>query len=230
MKLKYRPLEYIKIERPVNRIDYIINYCKGKKVLDLGFWDETALVKKDTEFWLHKRICQQAHYVIGVDSSDTVPDNGSYFQNSIMVRGDVCDKNMLSQFDPDIIIAGELIEHLPDALLFLTNIKEIFPNKKMVCSSPNATNISNCLLALFNRESTHKDHLHIFSYKTLSTLCSKADFSDFRICPYNVKYTEMIARNKGIIKISILLLEKITNFLENLFPFLSGGYIIDIDI
>ena len=230
MNLKYTPLEYIQIGKPVNRIDFIVNQCSDKIVLDLGCWDETALIKRETDSWLHKSICQHAKYVIGIDNSKSIPEEGYISENSKIIRGDILDINTINKYDAKVIIAGELIEHLPDTLLFFSNMKQTFPGNKLICSTPNATCLSNFILAFINRESMHQDHLNIFSYKTLNTLCIRTGFKQFRILPYHVKFSEMIARNRGVIKKFIKFSEKMINFFESLFPFLSGGYILEIDI
>ena len=54
--LTYETLEKLNICRPVDRIGFIANLCRDKRVLDVGCFDETALIKRDTEHWLHGRI------------------------------------------------------------------------------------------------------------------------------------------------------------------------------
>jgi 2-polyprenyl-3-methyl-5-hydroxy-6-metoxy-1,4-benzoquinol methylase len=70
------------------------------------------------------------------------------------------------------VVAGELIEHLENPLQFLRSFRQVsrLKGKALLLSTPNATAIHNCLIALGNRESTHRDHLRILSFKTLSTL------------------------------------------------------------
>jgi len=48
MKLSYTPGEKLSIPRPVDRVNYIVEVCIGKNVLDLGCYDETALIKENT--------------------------------------------------------------------------------------------------------------------------------------------------------------------------------------
>src|SRR5690242_14057354 len=53
---RYDPLERLHVRRPVDRVDFISERCRGKRVLDIGCFDETALVKRDTKHYLHGRI------------------------------------------------------------------------------------------------------------------------------------------------------------------------------
>lgn len=228
-KLIYQPLEYIHVPKPVSRIDYIVEACRVKGVLDLGCWDETALSKKETPFWLHSRIASVASKVIGIDSSPYIPTKGIKFHNSIIIKGDITDKTVISGYDVDIIVAGELIEHLPNTTDFFKNIKSVYPGKQLLGSTPNATCISNVILGVFHRESTHRDHLSIYSFKTLTSLCEKAAFAEYKIVPYFVEYKEMILRQKKG-RSFVQLAEKFINFLEYFTPMLAGGYIFDVVI
>jgi SAM-dependent methyltransferase len=227
-KLSYQPFEFISIKRPVDRIDYIVEICRRKKILDLGCLDETALLKKNTPLWLHSRIAEVGLNTIGVDNSLSLPDEGLCLENSKILKGDITDRNIISGLDIDVVVAGELIEHLPNTLRFFKMLKEVYPGKCLICSTPNATNFSNLLLGVFRRESTHCDHLNIYSFKTLCILSDKANFSKYSIIPYHVKYSEMILRNKGTSRLFLIILERIVNLIETICPFYSGGYILDV--
>lgn len=53
MELKYTPLEKIPVHRPVDRLKYLSDLCEGKRVLDIGCYDETAIdSKKETSYWV----------------------------------------------------------------------------------------------------------------------------------------------------------------------------------
>jgi 2-polyprenyl-3-methyl-5-hydroxy-6-metoxy-1,4-benzoquinol methylase len=227
--LEYTPLEKIKIKRTVKRIDYVASNCACKNVLDLGCYDETALLKRNTGMWLHEQIAEVAKYVYGIDNSKSLLDKHvSTSRNSKIVYGDVTDLKMLDDFCPDIIIAGELVEHLPCALDFLKRIKSLYSGKQLICTTVNATSFTNSALSLLKRESCHKDHLQIYSYKTFNTLCLLAGFEDWEILTYHVCFTEMILKSKGIKKIIVKIAEKFFNFAEKIFPLASGGLILNV--
>jgi hypothetical protein len=227
-ELLYQPLEKISVAKPVNRIDYMAGACTGKKVLDLGCWDETALVKRDTPFWLHSRIAAVASNTIGIDSSLSLPIEGFSLPKAKIMRGDITDRKTIIGFDIDIIVAGELIEHLPNTLEFFHTLKSAYSGKRLLCSTPNATNFSNLALGLLCRESTHRDHLSVYSYKTLSILSEKSNFSEYSLIPYHVGYPEMLLRLKGMNRLFVRFAEKTVNIIEQLFPMYSGGYILDV--
>lgn len=147
--------------------------------------------------------------------------------NSKIYRGDITDKKSIAEKDIDVIVMGEVIEHLENTLQFFRMLKEVHPGKRLICSTPNATNFSNLILGLFRRENTHHDHLSIYSYKTLNTLAQRGGFSTFDLHPYHMKYTEMILRHKGMRKYFVQFAEKSVNMVEHFNPMLAGGYILD---
>jgi len=231
--LLYTPLEKLPVKRPVGRVAYIKQACAGKNVLDLGCYDETALDKKDTGVYLFSEISSVAAVHIGVDNSKLLPPGGLHFSNTEKILfGDIfdLDKMDFGGVDFDVIIAGELIEHLPNTLQFFTSMKKAFNGKRFICSTPNTTGFANMLLSLLKRESAHKDHFQVYSYKTLNTLCRTAGFSNWQIIPYHVKFTEMIVRSEGLKKQGVRFSESVVNGIESLFPLASGGLIVDITI
>ena len=231
--LKFTPLEKLKVQRPVNRLTYISQFCKNKKALDIGCYDETAIkLKKNNGYWLYDLIAKEAKEVIGIDSSDKIKSVIKTGPNSKIIRKDLyeLDKSFATANKVDVIVAGELIEHIPDVMKFLHLLKKLYPKKTLLLTTPNATSLTNILLAILSRESNHKDHIQIFSYKTLHALCIKNGFKKFKIIPYNVKFSEMYLKSSRVTGFFILLLEKIINIGENIFPMLSGGYIVKVEL
>jgi len=227
--LKYTPLEKIGISRPVDRIAFVTSNCEGKNVLDLGCYDETALIKKNSGMWLHEQIAKVAKFVYGIDNSISLKDKQfSVSQNSKIVFGDVMDLKKIDDFEPDVIIAGEIIEHLPNAPDFLKKIKSLYSGKQLICSTVNATSFTNSLLSLIKRESCHKDHLQVYSYKTINTLCRLTGFENWEILTYHIYFTEMILASKGIKRLILKAVEKIVNIIEWIFPLASGGLIMNV--
>src|SRR5690349_23172684 len=72
--LTHHPLERVRVPRPVDRYDYVRDRCRGRRVLDLGAYDETE-VDRDQHAswrWLHAEIAAVASAILGVDASDRV--------------------------------------------------------------------------------------------------------------------------------------------------------------
>jgi hypothetical protein len=234
-RLRYTPLERLTVPRPVDRIEYIAEACAGSRVLDLGAMDETAwAAKRGRGTWLHEEIGRSALRVDGVDNSVLVPAEGLRTgPNATIQRGDITDPERLVatlENNPDVVVAGELIEHLENPLQFLKRFVDIdgLSGKTLILSTPNATALHNVLIGLARRESTHHDHLCILSYKTLATLCTRAGFSEWEIIPYFSRFTEMQERHFGLMGFAVRAAQQVVNLVEWVFPLLSFGYIVRI--
>jgi len=233
--LAYTPFEPVGSRRPVDKFPFVTALCAGRSVLDLGAYDETAVdVKQGTGEWLHGAISSVARQVVGIDNSPLLTEGGlKTGEHSVIVRGDICRLQSISLVGrPDVIVAGELIEHLPDALAFLRQFGEDprFRGARLVLSTPNACSLHNVILGLCGRESTHRDHVAIHSYKTLATLLRQATLTDYEIIPYHVRFSESALAAHGHKRLAIRVFERAVNALESAFPLLSGGWIVTVGL
>jgi hypothetical protein len=232
--LRYTPFERLDVPRPVDRITHIAGICRGRVVLDLGAMDETAFTsKRGRGAWLHEEIARTASRVIGVDASPAVPPEGLVTaENARIEHGDIFN---LAEFVarrgivPDVVVAGELIEHLDNPLAFLRAFRSIpaLAGKRLILSTPNATALHNVLIALGNRESTHQDHLLVLSYKTMTTLLSRAGYTAWTITPYRSDFAEMKLRNRGPRHALVVAGETMIRAAEWAFPLLAFGLLVD---
>jgi SAM-dependent methyltransferase len=231
--LTYDTLERISPPRPVDRLGYIAEACRGKRVLDIGCYDETALVKRDTEHWLHGRIAAVAASVVGIDSSDRIPKDGLVTgERSIILHGDGFDPRSERIVDEtiDVIVAGEFIEHIAPPIDFFRNMKRRFPGRELIVSTPNGVTFANTLLGALGREVQHPDHVQVFTYKILNTLCARAGFTRWQILPYRFYATEMILNSSGPKQAAARATQGVIRVVERMFPLLSFGYIVRIGL
>lgn len=83
------------------------------------------------------------------------------------------DMNTFSDLDyePDVIIFGEVIEHLMNLETAFTNLKKVMKKDTLlIISTPNSYCYEGILWNIFWRESFHEDHKVYFSYGMLSNL------------------------------------------------------------
>ena len=229
--LDYTALEAVRVPRPVDRLDFISGRVRGKMVFDLGALDETAIdAKRGTENWLHARLCASASNVIGMDNSSLLPVNGLNTSNGgLIIHADIFDLGPVIERHgkPDIVVAGELIEHLPDTEAFLRSLRQnpALNGAEFVFSTPNACCWHNFLIGMAGKESMHRDHLQIYSYKTLRTLFDRAGIELHALVPCHARFHEMLDETHGLKKAAVRGFQGLVNGLEFMAPILSAGWV-----
>lgn len=182
------PFAPLPVGRPVDRYEYLKERSRGCRVLDLGAYDETEVDRPDPRRrWLHSELAAVASEILGVDASEKLATTGGMTTScgTKIVYSAVEDlDDVVADFQPEVVVAGELIEHTPNTLGWLSHLASIRPGARFVATTPNATSIVNSGLALVRRENCHRDHLQVYSYRTLWTLAERVPMRDVRILPY----------------------------------------------
>ena len=114
-----------------DRIAYIQNLCRGKRVLDVGVVDHTVRSGQS----LHRSVASVASYCLG---TDILPEAVKTLQaRGLNVRlWDVTSEPLDEQFD--VMICGEVIEHLGNpGGLFAAAARTLSPAGRMVLTTPN---------------------------------------------------------------------------------------------
>lgn len=227
------PLARLPVLRPVDRYRYVRRRCRGLRVIDLGAYDETEVRRPQhgSWRWLHAEIAAEAKEVLGVDASEELRQSGEIDTGcgTRIVYGSVDNLELLlNDFEPELIVAGELIEHTPNTLEWLTQVAVTRPGTALLLTTPNATSIVNLLLAFANRENCHPDHLHIYSFRTLLSLTSRVPMQAVTIRPYYYDphlFFGKVPRSVGplVMAANQLLLKPI----QYLFPLTSFGLIVE---
>jgi len=165
--------------RRVDRNPFLIERARGKKVLHLGCADEHLVdLKLKNNAHLHAQLASVAGELWGVDvSAKGISElRRAGFPN--LICGDVerlDDIDDLRDQHFDVIIAGELIEHLSNPGLFLNGCRRLCsPDTELILTTPNALVYSQPIFACLNREAVHPDHTLFWSPATLRTLIKRS--------------------------------------------------------
>lgn len=154
-----------------NRDDYFERVCANKKVLHIGACDAPYTLKKHEQgLLLHEKLDKICSKIIGVDVDQQAIDTMKKLGYDNIVH---LDMNRINELDfvPDVVVAGETIEHLMNMEIALTNIKKIMnKNCELLISTPNAFYLNNFFHALKKQENAHEDHKHYFTPQTLKQL------------------------------------------------------------
>lgn len=126
----------LKRSEPVCKEDFIVERCIGKKVLDLGCIRHSAEYAMQDHNWLHRKIMDVASHTVGVDylSEEIAKLSASGYT---VVFGDVTKHLEISeQFD--VIVAGDLIEHLTNFEGFFLNCSRLLKDDGVIIiTTPN---------------------------------------------------------------------------------------------
>lgn len=143
----------------VNREKFILGNCQGKRVLEFGASGP-----------LHEAIVTVASDYLGVDRT---PAPG-------VVVFDLDDVSLLAlprNGTPDLIVCGEVLEHLGNPQWFLTRLRMQFKGVPVILTVPNAFSEKAHRWAQRNTENVNADHVAWYSPKTLSVLLQRAGYT-----------------------------------------------------
>lgn len=160
----------------VNREGYLLEAARGRRVLHLGFVGDRELRANEVTF--HERLISAATEAWGVDLDEAGVNLFRRRHPELADRlfvGDACNLAalpILCEFD--LIIAGDLIEHLVAPADLLASCAPLLgPNGQMILTSPNALSLLNVLRAWRGDEQVNPRHTLWFSFATLSEFCRR---------------------------------------------------------
>jgi 2-polyprenyl-3-methyl-5-hydroxy-6-metoxy-1,4-benzoquinol methylase len=149
-----------------DRFSVMEKYVTGKTVLDLGCMQYSEEQSSEPG-WLHRRISSVAKEVVGVD----IVGNRSCEKKYNIIKGDVQDPHLNLHRRFDVVIAGELIEHVSDQRTFLLNVrKHLRDDGLLIITTPNATSLGIFLRRILKLQggiSTAREHVLIHDNQTL---------------------------------------------------------------
>lgn len=153
-----------------DRFSVMEKYIRGKEVLDCGCVNhEIGNDKEWFERWLHKKIVEKSAYCLGIDiEKDEIKKLQSMGYN--VEYANVETMHLNRKFD--VIVAGELIEHLSNAGLFIDNAnKHLRTDGILILTVPNCYNYDALLRVIlgrqFNPNPQHTYRFHIVDLKQL---------------------------------------------------------------
>jgi 2-polyprenyl-3-methyl-5-hydroxy-6-metoxy-1,4-benzoquinol methylase len=150
----------------VDRAKFILDQAHGKVVLDIGASGK-----------LHEELVKAAPLCYGIDRQD---GNGIVGIDLDDVRAE------LPQFPGiQLIVCGEVVEHLGNPQWFLTRLRAVYPGIPVIVSVPNAFSEIARKHMEQGRENVNVDHAAWYSWRTLTTLAGRAGYAVAEFYWYN---------------------------------------------
>jgi hypothetical protein len=129
--------------------------------------------------WLHAKLGDAAAHLVGIDADS----EGVSIARDLGYETAVADCQSIASIaetgvEPaEVIIAGEIIEHLDRPGDFLDAVRQLIARDgELVITTPNSTSLTNTLLAFAGREVQNADHVNWQSWRTLDALLTRHDY------------------------------------------------------
>lgn len=161
----------------VDRADFVVSKAEGLRVCHVGFADVGCeCTRQNTGDWLHERVARVAKCTVGLDIAGlaVVEARARGYE---AYQADCTDPQAVADLGLgtfDLVLAGEVIEHLESPGSFLRAMRTLVgPGGRLLLTTPNANRPQNVLLALTARERVHPDHVLGFTPRTLTVLLER---------------------------------------------------------
>jgi SAM-dependent methyltransferase len=178
----------------IQRVEYILSQCEGKRVLHLGCtnWPYTDDSIASGSL-LHSLMRDRCSELFGIDADEAGLNlmRQSGFENLYAANLESLETCKLKEAF-DVVVAGEMIEHLNNPGLFLGGVKRFLgPESTLLITTVNAYCFARALLYAFKgkggeNEPVHPDHVAYYSYSTLRLLLNRHGFADPEIIFYDI--------------------------------------------
>jgi hypothetical protein len=150
----------------VKRDSFVLDLVRGKRVLEFGASGP-----------LHRAVRSAAASYLGVDKAGS--------DGVVAFDLDDVSQSALPAFDAEIILCGELLEHLSNPGWFLARLKRQYPAIPLLVTVPNAFSaIARTWLAR-GVENVNQDHVAWYSPHTLRVLLQRAGYTQADLAYYN---------------------------------------------
>jgi 2-polyprenyl-3-methyl-5-hydroxy-6-metoxy-1,4-benzoquinol methylase len=163
--------------RLVDRFEFLRARAAGRRVVHVGFVDAGCQeLNTASGAWLHEHLAGVARTLVGLDVDDAgVADaRARGYEAHVVDCRDVAAIRAAGIEPADVVVAGEVIEHLDDPGSFLDGLHGLVaPDGVLIVTTPNASGLVNALGGLVNLEVNHPDHVSSFTCHTLDQLLTR---------------------------------------------------------
>lgn len=164
--------------RVVDRDAWLGEQCRRRRVVHVGFADSgfTRRHQRDGR-WLHDHLARAAAELVGIDIdaagvADAVGTGYEAYAVDCADDGAVAD---LGLEPADVVVAGEVIEHIDRPGPFLDGLRHLCrPDGRLIVTTPNAYGLINVAASVLGGiEINHPDHVVMFTWRTLTELARR---------------------------------------------------------
>ena len=164
------------------RDEYLMEACRGRRVLHLGCADSPFSVERIRDgSSLHPKLQKVASSIVGMD----IDAHSLHAMREIYPLDDFATYDVessecgeyLANARFDVVVCADIIEHLNNPGLMLENINKCLePGGRLIVTTINGLAFKGFLRAMVSREAVHPDHVAYYSFSTLAHLLARFGF------------------------------------------------------
>lgn len=174
----------VRTEAVVDKTAFILSAVAGRRCLDLGCVNHDLGLRGRAD-WLHGEIVRVASRVVGVDIIPGAVES-LRAEGYEVVCADVQEMHLGEAFD--VIVGGELIEHIENPGRFLNNMRShLAPGGRLILTTPNPFYLLEQLqILLFGRlHLFNAEHVMWYCPYTMSVLAARCKLTLSHVYAYN---------------------------------------------
>lgn len=189
----------------VDRTQFLVEEVRGRRATHVGFVDSGCWEYHDRfDSWLHAHLDRAASSLVGLDL-DVAGVERAVEMGFTAHAVDCSDAAAVAALDLEpaqVVVAGEIIEHLDDSGSFLDGLHSLVePGGTLALTTPNASGLLNAgAAALAGYEVNHPDHVTLYSCYTLTNLLERHGWEVDRVATY-VPVLKEFASLRGRMKV-----------------------------
>lgn len=182
----------------VDRIAYLSAKVQGRRVIHVGFVDTGCQSMNEAAgAWLHAHLAERATSLVGIDLDEAgVKEAVEAGYEAYAV--DCRDREAVAGIGippAQVVIAGEVIEHVDDPGSFLRGLHSLVaPGGQLVVTTPNAYGLFNVFGSLALVEVNHPDHVLMFTWRTLTNMAARHGWTPVDTATYIPSVKEISGR------------------------------------
>lgn len=205
----------------IDRMAYLVELCRGKKVIHLGCADHLELIssKRKNNMWLHDLLTNASEQCIGFDINKKAVEyiNRDLGINNVFYEDIIKNpSNRMYNSEWDIMVMGEILEHVDNPVEFLSTIKKLYKGylKRLAITIPNALRLENYIFSQKGYECINSDHRYWFTPYTISKVIHEAGLEVEEILMttgYKIEdeNTRTVLKNNNIFMDTIIAIAKV---------------------
>lgn len=168
------------------RLPWLLDQCTGKRVLHVGCAAAARFEQRLAGgFALHPLLAEVAAGLLGVDIDEDALELVRKAGFTQLLNADLCEspEPVIRELEKhmggcDVILCGEVLEHVPNAGKMLAGVREVSRrfDAGVILTVPNAFFLRGFLRACAGGELVHPDHKCYYSSKTMETLLRQSGY------------------------------------------------------